>query len=214
MSRIPSHKTKISRGMGTGRGGEYKPYITTSEFNSLGTTSVIPDWKNGRGIHCLSQAEAFWYYVLRWDDSNVDIREQFPLERELTLLLCDEYGFKHPGYNSDYIMTTDFLITKDNGSLEAYSIKVNRELSERALQILCIEKLYWMNMGIQFRILFKEDLNITLVNNIRNVVKFYDDSSVFDDLSHIKHLIAVKSIPWDMENVPISNRSLKNGGYI
>ncbi len=30
--------------MGSGEGKDYLPYITTSEFNSLGTTSVIKDW--------------------------------------------------------------------------------------------------------------------------------------------------------------------------
>ena len=37
--------------MGTGVGKDYIPYITTSEFNSQGTTSVIKDWKTGRGVN-------------------------------------------------------------------------------------------------------------------------------------------------------------------
>lgn len=45
-------------------GSGYKPYITTSRFNSIGTTTVVTDWKTGRGVHCLSQGEALWYYVL------------------------------------------------------------------------------------------------------------------------------------------------------
>ena len=79
MPKVASTKTKKNRHMGEGVEKDYLPYITTSEFNSLGTTSVIVDWKTGRGVHCLSQAEAYWYYVLRWDDNNVDIREQYPL---------------------------------------------------------------------------------------------------------------------------------------
>lgn len=61
-------KQKKLRGMVTGKGVNYVTYITTSEFNSEGTTSVIKDWKNGRDIHCLSQGETLWYYILRWDD--------------------------------------------------------------------------------------------------------------------------------------------------
>lgn len=76
MARRLSDETKKKRKMGTGEGKDYIPYITTSEINSLGTTSVIRDWKTGRGVHCLSQGEALWYYILRWDDNNVDIREQ------------------------------------------------------------------------------------------------------------------------------------------
>ena len=66
--------------MGEGTGKDYRPYITTSEFNSQGTTSVIRDWKTDRGVHCLSQGEMLWYYILRWDDENIDIREQYPLD--------------------------------------------------------------------------------------------------------------------------------------
>jgi len=61
MSRQISNKTKKARKMGTGYGKDYKPYITTSEFNSTGTTSVIKDWKNGCGVHCLFQGETLWY---------------------------------------------------------------------------------------------------------------------------------------------------------
>ena len=49
MSRRIPDKTKKIRKMGEGTGKDYKPYITTSEFNSMGTTSVIKDWKTGRG---------------------------------------------------------------------------------------------------------------------------------------------------------------------
>ncbi len=55
MSNRLSAKTKAIRKMGQGTGADYKPYITTSEFNSHGTTSVIKDWKTGRAVHCLSR---------------------------------------------------------------------------------------------------------------------------------------------------------------
>lgn len=65
MSRRLSDHTKELRKMGQGEGANYKPYITTSEFNSLGTTSVIRDWKTGRDVHCMSQGEMLLYYILR-----------------------------------------------------------------------------------------------------------------------------------------------------
>ena len=51
--------------MGTGSRVSYKTFITTSEFNSLGTTEFIKDWKTGRGVHCLSQCEVLCY-ILHW----------------------------------------------------------------------------------------------------------------------------------------------------
>ena len=68
MSKRLAENTKSVRKLGQGVGVDYRPYITTSEFNSRGTTSVIKDWKTGRAVHCLSQGEMYWYYILRWDD--------------------------------------------------------------------------------------------------------------------------------------------------
>lgn len=52
MPKRISQKTKQLRRMGTGKGANYIPYITTSEFNSKGTTSVIKDWKTDfEGVH-------------------------------------------------------------------------------------------------------------------------------------------------------------------
>lgn len=41
MTRRISDKSKQILHMGEGKGKDYVPYILTSEFNSLGTTSII-----------------------------------------------------------------------------------------------------------------------------------------------------------------------------
>lgn len=204
MSRRKSDKTKQSQHMGTGHGANYIPYITTSEFNSQGTTSVVKDWKTGRRVHCMSQGEALWYYILRWDDNNIDIREQFPLDNELTVKIAYENGFKHP-QSETHIMTTDFLVTEADGTLHAYSVKPDRNLSERTLQLLCIEKIYWITKGCKFDILFKSDVNRVLANNIRLVTEFYDPLMVFDKYSAIKHKIATKEYEIDLKTRPIDD---------
>ena len=199
MPKIASSKTKKMRHMGEGTGRDYSPYITTSEFNSLGTTSVIVDWKTSRGVHCLSQGEAYWYYVLRWDDDNIDIREQYPLDNKITTKLAEENGINHPG-GVNGIMTTDFLVTKADGSNHAYSIKATRKgLNQRTLEKLYLEKLYWEAKSVPFSLLFKEDLNMALVQNIKRVVGYYDEIKVFDKYSLIKHKIAKKIIILNLE---------------
>ena len=207
MSRQISVKAKIAQGRCKGEGAQYEPWIATSDFNSLGTTSVIRDWKTGRSIHCLSQGEALWYYILRWDDNNIDIREQFYLDNCITLKIAKANGIRHPR-NNKHIMTTDFLVTKADGSLHAYSIKPDRNLSERTMQILCIEKIYWMNKKAKFDILFKTDANKILASNIRLVTEFYDQKRVFDKYSAIKHKIAIKEYCIDMGTVLIDNQIL------
>lgn len=207
-----SRKTKEKRRMGKGKGASYKPYENTKTCNSLGTTAVVCDWKTGRGVHCLSQGEMMWYHILRWDDENVDVREQYPLEDEITRPLAEESGIRHPG-DKEHKMTTDFLVTKEDGSLHAYSVKADRNLNKRTLEKLCLEKLYWQGKGVPFTMLYKSEINKTLAQNIRLVVEFYDRDRVFDKYSMIKHLIATKQIVVDMEtqilNCEVLDRYLK-----
>lgn len=206
MSKRLSEKTKELRKMGMGSGKEYKPYITTSEFNSQGTTSVIRDWKTGRGVHCLSQGEMMLYYILRWDDKNLDIREQFPLDAKEVSAIAKSMNINSPRD----IMTTDMLVTRIDGTMAAYSVKASSNLSKRQLELLCIEKKYWISKGVDYHLIFKNDMNRVLVSNIRLVTEFYDVSRVFDTISALKHKIAIKEIVIDMETDPIDSDTLNN----
>lgn len=201
-------KGKLLRKYGTGEGAKYIPYIHAREFNSLGTCSTIKDWKHGRVIQCLSQSEANWYYQLRWNDNNVDIREQFPLDRAVTEIIAADHGILHP-VNEGFNMTTDFLITRADGSFAAYSIKYENKLRKRCLQKLCIEKFYWNMQGVPFYFLLGVEVNKVLVENLRMIMKFYDKSSVFDKVSAVKHLLATKQIEFDVEHIKLTTDVLK-----
>ena len=220
MPRI-SEAGKRREGRGKGHGADYKPWIKVREFNSAGTTANVVDWKHGRTTQLLSQGEEWYYYALRWDDNVLDIREQFPLfEPEDTVRIADSFGFKHPKDRST-TMTTDMLVDYADGYQEAISIKnsradVNYKLARtehdkrqamRAAEKLLIEKKYWAEKGIKWKLLYKEDLDPLYVNNIKRVVVYYRKEKVHDDISRIKHLIATKQIVVDLFK-PIDYRKL------
>lgn len=193
---------KAKERRGTGEGAEYIPYVFTREINSKGTCYNPVDWKHGRQMQFLSQGELYAYYIMRWNDKVVDIREQFPLELEKTLEIADYYNIKHP---KDRItrMTTDMLVFYQDGTCEAISVKVSKkELDNvRVVEKLTIEKKYWESFGISFKMVFKEEnINRILANNIRLVTDFYSLSMVYDKVSLIKHMIANKYIKVDMES--------------
>lgn len=200
MSRRISEKTKLAEHRGTGEGADYIPWIKVAEFNSVGTCANPVDWKNGRVMHLLSQAELWWYYELRWDDNVTDIREQYPLDLSNTTEIAELLGVRHPG-NGRIHMTTDFLVTYKRNGLRAYSVKSRRSDldGERVLEKLCIEKQYWEQRKVPWKLLFKEDLQKQRITNIRTVVEYYDAKNVHDPISRIKHLIAVKQISVDMD---------------
>ena len=49
------------------------------------------------------------------------------------------------------------------------------------------------------KLVFKDEMNQILAENIRFVCVYYDRSRVFDETSLLKHLIATKQIKVDME---------------
>lgn len=212
--RRKSDKSKQKEGYGTGHGADYKPYIRTAEFNSLGTCANPVDWKTGRTVQLLSQGEKYFWYMMRWNDEVTDIREQFPLPVEETTKIADEYGIRHPRKGSEWIvMTSDFLVDFENGAQTVFSIKASKqeiEKKERTVEKLFIEKKYWESKNVPYQLVYKEDLNITYAENIRLAVQYYQLSSVHDKVSMIKYLIANKILVIDlqMQDKPIDFKEL------
>lgn len=218
---------KIRRNRGKGHGADYKPWILTREYNSRGTTANIVDWKHGRTTQLLSQGEEWYYYVLRWDDRVVDIREQFPLELEDTVRIADQLGVRHPK-NRRTRMTTDMLVDYDDGKQVAYSIKDSRKAVDhhlaqdekeqkkviRTMEKLLIEKFYWQEKGVKWKLLYKEDLNPIYVNNIRRIVLYYDERSVHDEISMLKHRLAVKELVVDLSKELDYWKIIREGGWL
>ena len=204
-----SEKSKLKEHRGFGDGADYKPYIQAREFSSLGTCATPIDWKTGRVVQLLSQGELALWYLLRWQDDIKEVKEQYPLPLGETLLLADLCGIRHP-HNRGTRMTTDFLVIYWNGSHAAFSLKDSIEALQdcRTVEKLYIEKLYWEHTGVPFQMIYKTELNMLLVQNIRLVVEYYRECNVHDDYSVLKHLIATKVIRPDMTHEILDFSSL------
>ena len=199
MGRTVSEETKLKQNRGTGRGKDYLPWMLIRELNCKGTSTSLPDWKHGRMIQLLSQAELWWYYKLRWNDEVIDIREHFPLNLKETTEIANylsiypmQYGKKH--------MNTDMVLTLDDGNEIAICVKANcnEDLDRRTIQNLMIEEEYWKLHNVPYYVVYKSDLNPLEILNIKNVITSYDSSRVYDDFSLVRHLIAHKLIQVDM----------------
>ena len=209
MGKAITEKGKMREGRGTGTGASYLPWIKIRELNSIGTATSFPDWKHGRSIELLSQAELWWYVKLRWQDDVADIREQFPLELGLTNSIARSNGIR-PAQNGLKCMTSDLVVSMVDGAEFAFSVKTDRNTlkdNRRATELQFIEYRYWETKGITWRILFKEDLNPVEIRNILDVVTCYDIARVHDDFSYVRHLISHKNIIVDMAK-PIEYKAI------
>lgn len=160
-------------GRGQGTRAEYKPWINIQDFPSEGLSSRGTGWKTNRIHQFLSKLESDYFYVLEWNNLVVDVREQFPLNREETILIANEKGIKHPTDTKSQVpivMTTDFLITFENSEgrkLVARTIKPSKKLEDnRTIEKFEIERAYWESRGIDWGIITEKEIPKIMVENV------------------------------------------------
>lgn len=175
------------QGRGSGELSAYKPWLTIQDVPSKGRSHRPKGWKTNRIHQLLSDLEFYYFCLLEWADNVIDIREQFPLNRELTLNIAETKGIKHPTdpkTNTPIVMTTDFFITvrkKDELRYLVRTIKYENELnSERQIEKFEIERAYWEDQGVSWGIVTEKEIPVTVVDNIKWVHKSYFDEDAND----------------------------------
>jgi len=171
-------KEKISKlikdGRGCGEKEQYDPWLKIGDFASLGRGNRVNTPNSKRVHHFFSDLEKDFFFHLLWDDSIIDIREQFPLRPvEETVEIAEKLGFKPPKpYKSGcaFMMTTDMLVTfKENNKekLIAYTIKPSNELEkDRVLEKLAIEETYWGYRDVPYEIITENKFDRMVARNI------------------------------------------------
>lgn len=185
--------------MGQGEGKDYKPRMIVREVGSIGTSVILPDYKTGRSVHLFSQGEKHVWYLLRWIDDVIEIREQYPLSLGDTLAIAKEYGLNHPRDSKGYItMTTDLYVITNKGDL-AVSVKANDDPEGWNVKNLFIEKEYWTRKNIKWVQLYSDKINTVKALNIMDVTRNYNESYFPDKINFVKYLIGHKYITVDMD---------------
>lgn len=160
-------------GRGKGEGANYKPWLNVGEFSSSGRVHRIRGLKTNREHQLFSDVERDLFLLLEWSADVIDIREQFPLDRELTMEIAAAHGIRHPYYpgtKTPAVMTTDFLVTKIyNGDqvLVAFNGKTTAEAEDaRSLEKLELQRQYWNGMGFAHHVVFDSTLPKVMTHNI------------------------------------------------
>lgn len=119
---------------------------------SAGTRSIFKCPKTGRDILLLSQTEKHGYINLIYQPNVIEIKEQYALDLQITLEICEREGWVHPRDHETgelKVCTTDLLVivSDENGrqSRLAFSFKYQINLDEdwRTEQKLKLEEFYW-----------------------------------------------------------------------
>lgn len=163
----------VAMGHGRGVGKDYLPWIHVRDFSSLGTSRRAPSVKTGRTHQLLSDVEYDLFLLLEWSRDFTDIREQYPLDRDLTQDVARSLGIRHatyPGTHIPVVMTVDFLCTRiANGDDEfvAFNAKRTEEAEdERSLLNLEVQRASLELLGIPHNLCYHSDLPAQKVRNI------------------------------------------------
>jgi hypothetical protein len=165
------------RGDGHGEGSDYRPFFRVQDVPSLGRSRKFLGIKSGRIHHVLSDVEYYSALDLEHDPNVLDFKEQYRLPRDQTVQIAKQLNIKHPVYPRNQlpiVMTTDFVVTFKNreNETEAVAIKPFSAISpdnpnsERTLDKLLIEKIFWTRRGIPWRVQTENDFSITKAINL------------------------------------------------
>ena len=166
----------IMEGRGTGRNGQFIPWLKMQDFASRGKCRrLIGHITGDRVVHLFSNHEARAFFILEASFPLVtDIREQFPLlPLEETLAIAKELGVEHPGNRATgrpIVMTTDLLVSTGQETEEkhcAIAIKEAKELSSwRHCEKLQIARVYHERHGHSWWIVTERDIPMELARNL------------------------------------------------
>lgn len=165
MSRIKWTEKKIEQrqaeGYGEGRGSAYKPWLEVKDVGSHGRARRVWSHKTGRVHHLFSDVEMDIFVAAEWANEVQDIREQFPLNREITQTIAQELGIRHPYYpgtDVPTVMTVDFLLSiSDGGKTKAMAVNAKRDEEaedERSVLKLEIQRTYFERMEVEHYLMY------------------------------------------------------------
>jgi hypothetical protein len=181
--------SRIRQGHGSGKGYDYKPWLTVRDFPSLGRVHRIWGWKTNRTHHLFSDLELKVFLQFLWPKSVKDQREQFPLlPLEETIEIAREMGIRHPTdprTKHPIVMTTDMVLTVEQGlenTCHPYTVKYLKDLRKlRTTEKLELERRYWATpyRNLKLKIMTEQQVSNGLVWNILWALPFYEVISLY-----------------------------------
>ena len=196
---------KLLEGRCRGQGVEYVAFKKANESHSIGTATAIYDPIAGRTVDVLSMNEFRFFMITRFDPKVVEIKEQMLMIPGLVAKAAAKNGFRIP----TNILTTDFVVFYEDGTIKAFSVKSSKKIFDkerykdkgkwRALvRRQKLERDYWELLGVEWSIIYGDELNVMEAANIRACLKCYNKQNV-STIDHMyRYLIAHHHVAVDL----------------
>ena len=176
----------IKEGRGSGRLADYTPWITVRDVPSEGRSHRVFGHKCQRTHHMLSDIELAVFLLLEWHLDVVEIREQFPLEREATLRIAKEASIAHPAISGvKQYMSSDFLVNSKDRNQPKFALQVKHSDTlndKRVIEKLEIERRYWLEKEIPWYIVTEKEIPPNVIPNISWIYPIQRDEITLSEL--------------------------------
>lgn len=180
------NKRWIKEGRGQGAGPDYKPWLTVRDVPSKGRSHRVFGHLTQRTHHLLSDLELATFFLLQWRNITTDIREQFPLDRELTREISNKLGIEHPNVKGvDQYMSSDFVIDAEDRIRPRFAIQVKSSEAfqdSRTVEKLQIERTYWAEKEIPFFLVTENQIPYVVFENVNILYNHIEDDASQDEL--------------------------------
>lgn len=161
----------MKEGRGSGQHADYKPWLTVRDLPSLGRVHRVFGHKSRRTHHLLSDLELSVFLLLEWHSEITQVREQFPLERDVTRQLATDAGIKHPCIAGvDQYMSSDFLVDSadEKESRFVLQAKYREALNDvRTVEKLELERRYWKEKALPWYLVTEADVPAVVTQTIK-----------------------------------------------
>ena len=122
----------FKEGRGSGKGRDYKPWLTVRDLPSQGRSHRVFGHKSQRTHHLFSDLELAIFLILEWQSDILEIREQFPLQRDLTLELAEKHGISHPSVAGvPQYLSSDFLVNTSRPDIPKFALQAKYSTEDR-----------------------------------------------------------------------------------
>jgi len=178
----------LKEGRGAGRGVAYKPWLTVRDIPSQGRSHRLFGHKSQRTHHLFSDLELAVFLILEWQTDIMEIREQFPLQQEVTKELSTKHGIAHPSIRGvPQYLSSDFLVNSSRPDFPKFvlQVKYTSELAKpRVIEKLELERRYWEQKSVPWFLVTQKQISPVVIKNIDWLYSAQRDSIPDESLVH------------------------------
>lgn len=129
------------------------------------------------------------FLILEWQLDVVEIREQFPLQRELTLELASECGIRHPAVAGvEQVLSSDFLVNSTRKDIPKFALQAKHSedlIKPRVMEKLELERRYWEHKDVPWFLITEKEIPASVFQNIKWLYPAQRDEIAVEDLPQL-----------------------------